>query len=251
MIKKINLSVLLLVLTVFFQAQAQTCGDGCVCIGNYCDSCMNNYYLQLINSGEKRVCVSCGDACVTCTQNGCTTCKSGFYSGRVGKSATLKQCNACGRYCNECVEFKCTSCQSGYKWDDSLLECKKNNLALIIGLSVGGFVLIVIIIVVIACYKKRVNAGLVGRNNKLIISTQTNVIVGNQSNTAGFNQFGGGFQAQPPHPQQFGGGFNAQPPHPQQFGGLFQTAPPQQFGGGFQPVGMQQQYGGNDFKPRY
>ena len=148
----------LLLLVTLISSSLQQCGEGCECFFGSCNSCKPGYVSSNAMDGTlNKICIKCAQVgCAYCSNDAkvCYSCNTGFTSGTssdLRNTSMSVTCQSCGTGCYSCESLNsCFICDKGYNQSGS--GCKKVNIGLIIGLSVGGFVLLVIIIISLRCY---------------------------------------------------------------------------------------------------
>lgn len=83
------------------------CGKGCKeCDSNGCTKCDLKYFIN-----EDSACEACEEHCDSCkTGSNCNECSFGFYLDKTGDDA----CLPCGDNCLQCPDNKCTSCKTDF-----------------------------------------------------------------------------------------------------------------------------------------
>jgi hypothetical protein len=135
---------LYLVLLILTSVACATCGTFCsLCGDNGCKICMypNTYILN-------GICNFCTTSCSTCgSSSNCTLCNHNYYLSN-------GFCFYCGDGCQQCTNgVGCTTCKDlslgCYQYPSIQPASDSINLGLIIGLSLGGIVLTIIVIIIL------------------------------------------------------------------------------------------------------
>ncbi|ELP88833.1 protein kinase, putative, partial [Entamoeba invadens IP1] len=154
------------------------CNESCsTCLsGTSCLECNPSYY----RIGYSGLCqpYSTLDNCINKTSHGCTLCEDGYYLSHLSKcekchsnctsceSETvclactedniLNELNLCVHYsnilnCLGAMKSKCSKCIDGYETQEFDTTChkSKSNVGLVIGLSVAGFIILLIVGIII------------------------------------------------------------------------------------------------------
>ncbi len=104
-----------------FGVQRHTC---CACLKHYCDSCMSDDDLRMINSCDvcdRNFCMECSaiEFCVGCSNDCCSTCRSFVACGSGCGNKLCDECNYDEIQCNACDEPFCSDCNF-----DGLVYCR-------------------------------------------------------------------------------------------------------------------------------
>ena len=171
---KLNLHSKILILLIGFVNYSQQimCSDPICsrCLNDVCQDCIPGY--NAISMDNILTCKKCKeDGCRLCTITTpdlgelCTDCGFGWardklttYNDGNSNLFTYMTCKKCGSNCERCFSAeKCQFCSKDYIVKNG--SCSfytnntKSNVGLIVGLCVGGFVLLIVVVTFI-CYKK-------------------------------------------------------------------------------------------------
>ena len=175
---KLNLNSKILIFLICFVTYSLqiTCTDALCsrCFNDQCQDCIPGY--NAISIDNIMTCKKCKeDGCRLCTITVpvlgelCTECGIGWtrdklttYNDGNSNLFTYMTCKKCGSNCQRCITPEsCQICSNDYVMKNGLCSIytnngannSKSNVGLIVGLCVGGFVLLIVVVTFI-CYKK-------------------------------------------------------------------------------------------------